>query len=191
MTTDAPLYLILDLETTGLDPEQDMILEVAWAITDDLQQARQAQIFQALVAVDPGAAAQQADPYVRKMHEESGLWDALESDHPKSTLENIEDAIVNWSTHIGRSFERPLHLVGNSIGSLDLPFIKRHMPLLAQRLHYRVLDLTSVNLLIQGIGGPDTKVDEPSRHRAADDVRLTIKQMQNQIRIVGHGIDQL
>lgn len=189
MNSDAPLYLILDLETTGLEPTTDMILEVAYAVTEDLTKADEAHIFSHLTWADVATAAQMAVPFVRGMHTTNGLWAALEDpDTDKLVLEDIEDAILRVIQGVGQSFERPVHLVGNSIGSLDLPFIKAKMPLLAQRLHYRVLDLTSVNLLIQGIGGPDTKVVAESTHRAADDVRLTIQQMANQAAILRSGI---
>lgn len=187
--SDAPLYLILDLETTGLDPQEDMILEVAYAVTDDLTKADEAYVFSQLAWVDVAAAAQQATPFVRGMHTTNGLWADLENgDIEKFILDDIADHILRVIQGVGQSFERPVHLVGNSIGSLDLPFIKAKMPLLAQRLHYRVLDLTSVNLLIQGIGGPDTKVVAESTHRAADDVRMTIEQMANQAAILRSGI---
>jgi len=176
-----PLYLILDLETPGLDPKLG-ILEVAYAVVEDLDKADEAPIHSHLIWTDVAAAVQSADSIVKGMHTESGLWDALSDvNEEKIHLSDAEDNIFREVQRVGQgSFDRPVYLLGNSI-ALDRAFIAHWWHLLDARLHYRMLDLTSVNLLIQGIGGPNTKVPTDPKHRAADDVRDTIAQLGNQI----------
>ncbi len=178
----------VDLETTGLDPKGN-ILEVAFAVIEDLEQADQATVHSLLIHTDVAYALSSADQFVKDMHTANGLWDDLsDPDKDKFVISDAEDIIFREIQRVGEgSFDRPVYLLGNSI-ALDRAFIQYWMHLLDARLHYRMLDLTSVNLLIQGLGGPNTKVAAESNHRAADDVRLTIRQLANQAEILRTGL---
>lgn len=168
----APLYLVLDLETPGLDPELG-ILEVAWMLTDDL--AKPVPVSSALVDVNTWAAYRSANDTVRRMHLGNGLWRALQdADEPKFTLLELERLMLAAVTFADPGGMRPLYLVGNSI-RLDRAFIARWMPKLDARLHYRQIDLTAVRLMLEAAGAaaPEVPPSGALAHRAADDVRYS------------------
>src|SRR5690606_37305841 len=130
----------IDLEMTGLDPEVDVILQAALIVTD-----RELQPLEEYV-VDvwqPPAALESMVPFVRSMHETTGLLARL----PKSTVDvraaerHLLERVAGWCPY------RPI-LCGNSIGS-DRKFIDRYMPALAGYLHYRMLDVSSLKILAQ------------------------------------------
>jgi oligoribonuclease len=65
-------------------------------------------------------------------------------------------------------------LCGNSIGQ-DRLFIKRHFPQFANRLHYRMLDVTAWKVVFQSILGK--KFDKKNTHRAIDDIRESMDEL--------------
>ena len=68
-----------DIETPGLDRETGYLLEVGCIITDDKlnEVERLALCIQPEVSVD--VLMEAADPFVRQMHTDSGLWEDLRS----------------------------------------------------------------------------------------------------------------
>lgn len=175
-------YIMLDLETTGLDPQDDYILEVAWTIVDKLEDFDPAnQVFSYLIDqkvlgdLPFGKRFKRIDPVVQKMHTESGLRAALVAKGTPKWRLNIVDAAV--ADELGEH-EGPHYLVGNSI-RLDRAFIETHMPLTAASLHYRQLDVTALRLMFEGLGIEIEPTVDPSLvgHRAADDVRASIHQL--------------
>lgn len=82
---------------------------------------------------------------VRAMHETSNLL-TLASEST-ITVSQAEQMVLNFLVSLGlKAKECPL--AGNSV-SVDRQFIKRYMPRLANFLHYRTVDVTTVRLLAQ------------------------------------------
>ncbi|HEY4180783.1 MAG TPA: oligoribonuclease, partial [Kofleriaceae bacterium] len=73
--------------------------------------------------------------------------------------------------------ERPV-LAGNSIHQ-DRRFIRRYMPALEQRLHYRMIDVSSIKELARHWyrGGPVKPPGKTEKHRALDDIRESIAEL--------------
>ncbi len=65
-------------------------------------------------------------------------------------------------------------IAGNSIAQ-DRSFIDRHMPRLARRLHYRMLDVTSWKIVLAERFG--LKYEKKKAHRALDDIRESIGEL--------------
>src|SRR6185436_3749179 len=157
----------LDLEMTGLDPERDVILEVALIVTDrDLKALEE----YTTAVWQPEARLSPMTPFVRDMHEKTGLVERVRAS--KIDTFAVERALLERITGF---CSYPAVLAGNTIGQ-DKRFIERHMPGLAGYLHYRTLDVTSVKLLAKAWYGETAVYDKPKdqEHNALFDVRQSI-----------------
>jgi oligoribonuclease len=160
----------LDLEMTGLDPEQDVILEVALVVTD--RELRTLDEYTAAIW-QPEARLAAMTPFVRDMHEKTGLTARARAS--KVDTLGAERVLLD---RIAGFCPYPAVLAGNTIGQ-DKRFIERHMPGLAGYLHYRTLDVTSVKLLAKAWYGDGAVYDKPKdqEHNALFDVRQSILEL--------------
>ncbi len=162
----------IDLEMTGLDPQENAIIEIATLLTDGQL---------TVVAEGPEIIihATEADiakmiPIVRDMHQRSGLTERVR----ESTV-NVADAERETLAFIKEHcIENTAPLCGNSIWC-DRMFLKLHMPRVDDYLHYRVIDVSSfkevaVRWNVQAISGAPRKGDQ---HRALDDIRESIAEL--------------
>src|SRR6185312_13119416 len=127
-------YILLDLETTGLDPKVDRIVEVG-AIALDRQLNEVARFHQVLWT--PTAAVETADPVVRKMHTDNGLW-AEARDWGLPGDMHTDQLLRAWFDEVQPG--GMITLMGNSI-HFDQAFLKAHFPEASARLHYRLMDI--------------------------------------------------
>lgn len=166
--------LWLDLETTGLDPNHEDVLEVAAILTDrDLTPVAWTE---RVVECD-GSRLDEMDDWCKKTHGESGLVDACLG--PTAVpLGKAEDAVIALLEAHATPGE-PIYLAGNSI-HFDRSFIKRHMPRLDKALHYRMLDVSSLKIAWRDVLGiPEEK--GAAAHRALDDVKESLKEFRRLI----------
>jgi oligoribonuclease len=160
----------LDLEMTGLDAQRDVILQAALIITT----SELAVLEEFCVDVwQPESELAKMTPFVRDMHEKSGLLARLRS-----------SKVDNWAAE-QRLLERvtgycpyPAVLCGNTIGQ-DKRFIESRMPGLAGYLSYRTIDVSSVKLLAKAWYGSGAVFDKPKdrEHDALFDVRNSIAEL--------------
>ena len=130
----------IDLEMTGLLPDQDRIIEVAVVVTDP----------QITVRVEgPVFAVHQSDTVLDGMdawnkgtHGRSGLIDRVKA----STVDEAgaEDAVIVFLSHYIGAGKSPM--CGNSICQ-DRRFLARTMPRLEAFFHYRNLDVSTLKEL--------------------------------------------
>lgn len=163
----------LDMEMTGLDPARERIIEVATILTDG--QLVEIGVGPDLVIHQPEDILAGMDDWNKKHHGASGLIDRVkassvtEGDAEAQTLEFIKQ-------HVGAK-ERPV-LAGNSIHQ-DRRFIRRYMPALDARLHYRMVDVSTIKELGRR-WYPQTMTKMPPKnesHRALDDIRESIEEL--------------
>lgn len=158
---------------TGLDPDKDVIVEIATIVTDDDLN---------VVAEGPdlviGASADQLaamGEFVTEMHTKSGLIDAVK--HSSVTVAQAEAATLAFlKEHISESGKVPLS--GNSIGT-DRRFLQEYMPALEAFFHYRNVDVSTLKELARR-WRPDLLDAQPEKattHRALDDVRESIAEL--------------
>ncbi len=173
MAYSAQNLVWIDLEMTGLDPQQDRIIEIATLVTDkDLN----------LLAEGPVMAVHQSDAVLAMMdawnqrtHGKSGLVQRvkdstlLEADVSRATI----DFLRQWLP------ARASPICGNSICQ-DRRFLARWMPDLERFFHYRNLDVSTVKELAAR-WAPDTlrKLKKDGSHQALDDVRESVAELKH------------
>ncbi|SVE08845.1 uncharacterized protein METZ01_LOCUS461699, partial [marine metagenome] len=131
----------MDLEMTGLDPDTDVIVEIATLITDDdLVVVAEGPD---LVVHQPPEVLDRMGDFVRAMHTKSGLLKAIEAS--TTTLAEASEATMAFlREHIDEA--RTVPLCGNSIGT-DRRFLLRWLPEIEEFLHYRSIDVSTIKEL--------------------------------------------
>jgi oligoribonuclease len=154
-------YLFLDLETTGLDPRRESILEcAALVVTADL---RILDDTDRVLHFDRSVEREPIDPFVIDMHTVNGLW--LDCEHSADEVDLVACTLEGMIAAHDWEEGKPI-LAGASI-HFDRSFLQTHMPSIVERLHHRMLDVSSLKLLRKDAGAPDMpKVDV---HRAMPD----------------------
>ena len=162
---DAQNLAWVDLEMTGLDSANDVILQAALIVTDAALEPLEE--FVCDIWQPPEALAQMT-PFVREMHEKNGLLRRVaESKLDVSFAEKLLlERISGWCTY-------PAVLCGNSIGQ-DKRFIEHWMPGLDGYLSYRVVDVSSIKVLARVWKGDSAVYQKPDDH--AHDALFDIKQ---------------
>ena len=166
--------LWLDLEMTGLDTARHVIVEIATLITDTalnvLAEGPD------LVIHASETELERMDDEVREMHTQSGLLAAIRRS-ALTTAEAETRTLAFIAAHLPDDYQPPL--AGNSIGT-DRRFLLAQMPALAARLHYRVVDVSTVKELCRRWypGVLDAAPPKRETHRALDDIRESIGELQ-------------
>lgn len=160
----------MDLETTGLDPETSVILELAVVITDKhLNQLAQA----SFVIHHPNSALVNLDEWVQNQHQASGLLEEVRCS--TLTLARAEAAVLELvAAHCP---PRMCPLAGSSV-CFDRRFLMRHMPKLDAHLSYRQIDVSSLKELVKR-WYPDKALPNGSgaKHRALPDILESLAEL--------------
>jgi oligoribonuclease len=169
----------IDLEMTGLDTDNDSILEIATIVTDkDLNVLAEGPVF-AISHAD--ARLQQMDAWNRNQHMRSGLWGrAVESDTVPGEAETATIEFLRQWVPAGKS-----PMCGNSICQ-DRRFLHREMPRLERFFHYRNLDVSTLKELSRR-WSPDIArgFNKDSAHTALSDIRDSIEELRHYRRFMG------
>ena len=171
MAQDSQHLIWIDLEMTGLDPDRDLIIEIATVITDkDLNILAQGPVL--AVHQSDGALAAM-DEWNQKHHGGSGLIDRVkaspinEAEAERLTIEFLK----LWVP------ENTSPICGNSIGQ-DRRFLYRYMPRLEAYFHYRNIDVSTLKELAAR-WAPEVKngFNKESTHQALDDIIESIEEL--------------
>jgi len=172
MTNNAKI-LWLDLEMTGLDADNDLILEVA-AIATDWNFTE--------IATYQGVVKNEDMTLEERLNANSVFWDAnpdsksgllAQNKDGKDLLEVEEDLLAFMDEHF--EADAPVLLGGNSI-HMDRRFIVSQWPRVDARLHYRMLDVSAWKVVFEG--KYKKKFAKPQDHRALEDIRGSIAELQ-------------
>ncbi|TDG12919.1 oligoribonuclease [Seongchinamella unica] len=161
----------VDLEMTGLDPDKDVVIEIATIVTDsDLNTLAEGPVI-AIHTSDERLDAM--DEWNTTHHNRSGLVDrvrASDYDERRATVETL--AFLEQYLPANAS-----PMCGNTICQ-DRRFMARHLPELESFFHYRNLDVSTLKILMQR-WRPELEAGftKSGTHLALDDIRESIEEM--------------
>lgn len=161
----------IDMEMTGLDPEQCLVLEIATIVTDPQLN---------ILAEGPVIAIKQSkdvldgmDEWCTNTHGKTGLTQrCLDSKITEAEAEAMTIAFLKDYVDEGKS-----PLCGNTIGQ-DRRFMVKYMPTLEEYFHYRSIDVSSIKELAKR-WAPEAIKDFKKKgvHLALDDIQESIEEL--------------
>ena len=163
----------IDLEMTGLDPQNDVIIEIATIVTDSELN---------VLAEGPSLAIHQADEVLNGMNEwcvqqhgKSGL-----SARVKSSSINVADAEAQTLAFLEQFVPKSVSpMCGNSICQ-DRRFLANYMPELESYFHYRNLDVSTLKELARRWQPSVLEgFKKHSSHLAMDDIKDSIDELKH------------
>lgn len=163
----------MDLEMTGLEPERDVIIEIATIITDsDLNVLAEGPV---IAVQQPKILLDAMDEWNTRTHGQSGLVQrVLDSD---CTARAAEQQTLDFIKKYVPAGKAPL--CGNSIHQ-DRRFLVKYMPELEAYFHYRNIDVSTIKELAKRwrpeIVDAFKKQDS---HQAMDDIRESIEELKH------------
>jgi len=160
--------LWVDLEMTGLDVQEHVIIEIAAEVTDF--NFKTLASYEALV-LQPEEKLTGMNEWAQAQHDGSGLTDRIRKEG-KPEQDVIHELVGFIKAQFG---DEPAILAGNSIHN-DRIFIKQWWPEVDALLHYRMLDVSSWKIVMQG--KYDVQFEKKDAHRAFDDIQASIAELQ-------------
>ena len=161
----------IDCEMTGLDPAHDVLLEIATIITDyDLNIVARGPVF---AIRQSETRLEKMDAWNRRTHKKSGLIERVRTEGV-TVAEAEKQTLAFVRKHC---YARTAPLCGNSIGQ-DKRFLAKYMPALHEFLHYKVVDVSSIKVLIkEWYGGRYESPKKQELHRALNDIEESIAEL--------------
>lgn len=174
-------HYIIDLETTGINSD-GLILEVG-AIAIDQSTQQFLGEFTEIVHWDKEELDAKFEPQALTMHTSSGLYNkVLQSVNNLSSIDSALKEFIQTHSKAGKK-----NLIVNNNVHFDREWIKKHMPETESTLHYRMIDVSSLNELFK-ITVPkiafDIQKDKKYEHSALSDCYDTLKEFKTYIKLV-------
>ncbi|MDP3889335.1 MAG: oligoribonuclease [bacterium] len=164
----------IDLEMTGLDPNTDVILEIASIVTDShltvLEEGPHVVIHQ------PDEKLNKMNEWVREQHTRSGLLEQVRES--TITIAQAEEKTLSFLR--GHCKPEIAPLCGNSVWQ-DRAFMSKYTPRIVNFLYYRIIDVTSVKEIALRWYPDDVHATfkKKDTHRALEDIRESIAELRH------------
>lgn len=169
----------VDIESTGLNPNYDVPLEIGIVITD--LDGNWKDEFQRPVCLPSwGTKLVNADPIVTEMHTESGLWqDLIDFSAGNESISmclphNVDEGIIKFFEY--HELEGGIHPICGSTINFDRGFLEVYFPKTFEFFHYRNIDVSSVRGLCEKLN-PELMAKfqgTKGNHRVINDIRASI-----------------
>ena len=163
----------IDLEMTGLDPDRDVIIEMATIVTDsDVNTLAEGPV---IAIHQPEEVLAGMDEWNTRQHGQSGLTQRVR----ESTVSMAEAEAQTLAFLEQWVPKRSSPICGNSICQ-DRRFLYRHMPRLEGYFHYRNLDVSTLKELAAR-WAPQVRESfkKGNTHLALDDIRESIAELRH------------
>ena len=163
----------IDLEMTGLDPDRDVIIEMATIVTDsDLNTLAEGPV---IAIHQPEEILAGMDEWNTRQHGQSGLTQRVR----ESTVSMAEAEAQTLAFLEQWVPKRSSPICGNSICQ-DRRFLYRHTPRLEGYFHYRNLDVSTLKELAAR-WAPQVRESfkKGNTHLALDDIRESIAELRH------------
>lgn len=159
--------IVIDIETTGLNPNQHVILELS-AIIYNRETFEEIDTFSETIVTANEIAhleymkslADQLkdhkpteEPYkgakiVYDMHKKSGLFDEIMNETQPRTMTEVRDNFLAFMKMNGLGKNHiQLPATGSSI-HFDMKFLERYMPEIVENLHYRQINVSTLKVIV-------------------------------------------
>ncbi len=169
---DETRLIWVDLEMTGLDPDNDRVIEVALVVTDSNL---------TVVAEAPVQVVHQEDAVLAGMdawntgtHGRSGLTEKVRASQLSESA--VEEVMIEFLRRYVPKGKSPM--CGNSVCQ-DRRFMARHMPKLEAFFHYRNLDVSTLKELCKRWQPAlAAGFKKQQRHEALADIYESIDELQ-------------
>lgn len=171
MAVDSNNLIWLDMEMSGLAPDSDRILEMAFIVTDsELNLVAEGPV---LVVHQPDEVLAAMDSWNRSVHAKSGLVEKVKA----STLAEAEAerlSLAFLEQHVAKGVSP---MCGNSICQ-DRRFLARWMPRLEAHFLYRNLDVSTLKELVRRWKPEIARaLKKEGKHEALADIRESIEEL--------------
>ncbi len=164
--------LWVDIETTGLNPDTDKILQIAYVLTNfDLTVVHH---FTEITLHCEQQFLEQMDDWCKSTHTNNGLLN-LVTNSTLTITEAETEIIMNINSILG--IRDKMFLSGNSV-HFDKSFLKNHLPKLHDRLSHQIVDVSSLGLICKNIH-PKIWSFKPQKlycHTALSDINESISE---------------
>jgi oligoribonuclease len=151
-------FLFLDMEFSGLDPAVNRPLEIAMVATDEglhrLGEYQSVFYWEDIVFND----------WSEKSHAANGLLDVIQDG---KECHEIDAELCSFV----KSLPGDIVLAGQSV-YVDRAWINKYLPTFASKLNHRMLDITTMDMMFEGLGR--SIKHRANTHRALDDARAAL-----------------
>lgn len=169
-------YVVLDLETTGSDEKEDVILEVGIVIVDaNLEEITRDR----WIVRDVDDKLASANEVVREMHAVNGLTEDLKNPEITDLLNTVESDFIAVLKTLGKQHD--FVLAGSGVAHFDRRFLDAYMPKLMKWFRYYSIDVGVMRRVLRLVGREDLLLEGSGNktHRALDDALLHLQELRH------------